>query len=82
MTLEQVVDPKSFVFHAVEFTGLSFDASASLDGGLNRITQNGTFHEASGNVPEPAAAVLLTTGLLVLAGSRWLPVRGARQQLG
>jgi hypothetical protein len=33
-------------------------------------------------VPEPAAEVLLAIGLLALAGSRWLPRRGERQQLG
>jgi hypothetical protein len=38
--------------------------------------------EATAAVPEPAAAVLLVIGLLVLAGSCWLPRRGKRQQLG
>lgn len=33
-------------------------------------------------VPEPAAAVLLATSLLALAGSRWLPGRRDRPQLG
>lgn len=43
--------------------------------------QRGTYTVA-GTVPEPAAAVLLATGLLFLAGLRWLPRRGEQQQLG
>lgn len=54
------------------------------DGSFLGITseQRGSYTASSGPVPEPAAAVLLAIGLLVLAGSRWLPSRGARQQLG
>lgn len=42
------------------------------------VRETGTYQA----VPEPAAIILLATGLLVLAGSRWLPRRGAWQQLG
>lgn len=38
-------------------------------------TQSGTYSQ----VPEPTALLLLAIGLLALAGSRWLPRRGARQ---
>lgn len=42
----------------------------------------GSVQGQSPSVPEPSALLLLAIGLLALAGSRWLPRRGVRQQLG
>ena len=74
-----------FHLEVVDFTNHKFKAEASLDNNNNEIrTLNGTYHtvEQNGNVPEPTTTVLLAIGLLVLAGSRWLPSRRERQQLG
>lgn len=52
-----------------------------LQTNLTRLSQTGTLSTRQ-TVPEPASAILLAAGLLVLAGLRWLPRRGEQQQLG
>ena len=85
LTLDQTLGFRSLHF-VVNFADNSWEAHDTQimcstcqieDRGVLRITS-----VTDGNVPEPAAAVLLAIGLLVLAGSRWLPSRRERQQLG
>ena len=49
---------------------------------LNNFDEFGTLRVKDMSVPEPTAAVLLATGLLILVGSRWLPRRGAAAAAG
>jgi hypothetical protein len=77
-TLSQLVTSASLPKLSLQFDSstLTFSISSQFTSGQNTFKL-----EQSGQVPEPAAAVLLAIGLLVLAGSRWLPVRRERQQL-
>jgi len=68
-----------FTTHILEF---KYDAQYTPDNFLNTISGTGSYRVVDGQVPEPATTVLLAIGLLVLAGSRWLPGRRERQQLG
>lgn len=66
-----------------EINTLSFvwSATDSKLAGAGQVIDEGTLRVVTA-VPEPTALVLLAIGLLALAGSRWLPSRRERQQLG
>lgn len=61
---------------------LTYQAQECLAGCNVLLAANGNVTGQSPSVPEPSVVILLAIGLLALAGSRWLPGRGARQQLG
>ena len=63
-------------------SNFTWHAVASKNNGVTVIQDVGRYSAVASSVPEPAVLVLLATGLLVLAGSRWLLRRGALQQLG
>jgi hypothetical protein len=79
--LGQSDGPGVFLFNA--FPNLTYTALWQPDLALNNsVSGTGSYSEVGGAVPEPAVSILLAIGLLVLAGSRWLPGRRERQQLG
>jgi hypothetical protein len=74
--LRQGTLPERFDFVAhPDFTYTAF--WTPVVGGPNFVTGGGTYSA----VPESGSVVLLAAGLLVLAGSRWLPSRREQQQL-
>lgn len=57
-------------------SNFTWQAVASKNNGVTVILDAGGYSAVARPVPEPAVAVLLATGLLALAGLRWLPLVG------